>query len=78
VFTKLASNRTFLQAPYSPVFSSNSLVSGLDHDTSDIKSEGTKSYKNTLISSYEVQKSDASNILKGKRDGAPAFLNTSY
>ena len=78
VFTKLAANRTFLEAPYSPIFSSNSLVSGLDHDTSDIKSEGTKSFKNTLISSYEVQKSDASNILKGKRDGAPAFLNTSY
>ena len=78
VFTKLATNRTFLSAPYSPIFSSNPLVSGLNYDTSNVVSAGVKSFNNTLISTYEIQKSDSINILKGKRDGAPAFLNTSY
>jgi|TARA_B110000967_G_C18879247_1_gene560072 hypothetical protein len=43
-----------------------------------VVSAGVKSFNNTLISTYEIQKSDSINILKGKRDGAPAFLNTSY
>ena len=78
VFTKLAANRTFLTAPYSPVFSSNALVSSLNYDTTNVVSDGVKAINNTLLSTYEVQKTSNVNILKGKRDGAPEFLNTSY
>ncbi len=78
VFSKLATNRTFLTAPYSPIFSPNPLVSGLNYDSSSVVSNNLKSINNALISSYEVEKSDSINILKGKRDGAPSFLNTSY
>ena len=78
VFSKLATNRTFLDSPHSPLFSSNSLVSELGHDTSNVSSETTKSIRNTLVSARETKKSDIVHLLKGKRDGAPAFLNTSY
>jgi hypothetical protein len=60
------------------VFSSNPAVSGLNYDSSNVVTTGVKSINNTLISSYDIEKSDNINILKGKRDGAPAFLNTSY
>ena len=78
VFLKLASNRTFLDSPHSPTLSTNPLVSALNYDTTTIVSETTKSFNNVTLSTYEAEKSDSVNILKGKRDGAPSFLSSTY
>jgi hypothetical protein len=75
---KLASNRTFLDSPHSPTLSTNPLVSALNYDTTTIVSETTKSFNNVTLSTYEAEKSDSVNILKGKRDGAPSFLSSTY
>jgi hypothetical protein len=76
------SNRTNLQAPYAPIFdSSNRGVSSLNYDSSNTLVEeitANNDSNNPLTHSYHLEKSNSISILKGKRDGAPEFLNASY
>jgi hypothetical protein len=81
-FYKFMSNRTNLQAPYAPIFdSSNRGVSPLNYDSSNtlVEEITANNDSNTpLTHSYHLEKSNSISILKGKRDGAPEFLNASY
>jgi hypothetical protein len=54
------------------------LVSGLNYDQSNNLIEKVVSNKNTFIDSYKTNNTNDINILRGKRDGAPTFLNTTY
>jgi hypothetical protein len=78
LFSKIASNRTFIEAPYSPKFSSNLLVSALDYDKAGTSSYNVESTNNVLLNKNTVTKSNDIHILRGKRDGAPSFLNSTY
>jgi hypothetical protein len=75
---KLVSNKTFLEAPYSPIFSTNTLGKNLNYDFSSSLNNSLYINNNQLINHYNNMKSNNIHILRGKRDGAPKFLNTSY
>jgi len=81
-FYKFISNRTNLIAPYAPIFdSSNRGVTSLNYDASNTLTEDFQSNDNIttpLTHSYHLSKSNNISILKGKRDGAPDFLNSTY
>jgi hypothetical protein len=81
-FYQFMSNRTNIQAPFSPILDSTHLGSStLDYDSSTSLVEQvqpTTDSQNPLAHSYTVQKSNNISILKGKRDGAPEFLSSSY
>ena len=81
-FYKFMSNRTNLIAPYAPIFdSSNRGVTSLNYDASNTLTEDFQSNDNVttpLTHSYRLAKSNNISILKGKRDGAPDFLNSTY
>lgn len=79
VFYKLSSNKTSLQAPYSPILDSNNLLTNpLDYDASNYTVENIQAVDSKLLHNYDIQKSNNITILKGKRDGAPEFLNSTY
>jgi hypothetical protein len=81
-FYKFMSNRTNFQAPYAPIFdSSNRGVTSLNYDASNtlVEEFQTRDDQNSpLTHSYRLAKSNNISILKGKRDGAPEFLNATY
>jgi hypothetical protein len=81
-FYKLTSNQTTLTSPYAPILTTNDiLANSLNFDTSNILTEDitTDNTTNSLINhTYNLQKSNSIGILKGKRDGAPEFLNSAY
>jgi hypothetical protein len=68
--------------PYPPIFETNNIFNSTkNYDTSNtvtdlIKPTVTKNQP--LENLYQVQKSNNISILKGKRDGAPEFLNSTY
>jgi len=72
------SNKTFIEAPFSPVFSNNPLVDSLNYDTSSLVSNKFYILNNKIINFFNIKKTNDINILRGKRDGAPKFLNTTY
>ena len=82
LFYKLISNQTNLQAPFNPLFQvNNSFTKTINYDESNnlIDSISTTDNNNKLIThNYLLFKSNNIDILKGKRDGAPEFLNTTY
>ena len=81
-FYTFMSNRTNFQAPYAPIFDSSNLgVTSLNYDASNTLVEDFQTHDDSttpLTHSYRLQKSNNISILKGKRDGAPDFLNATY
>jgi hypothetical protein len=81
-FYKLSSNQINLTPPYAPIFTTNNtLTNSLNFDSSNIITEELRpsNQGNGLLDhNYILQKTNAIGILKGKRDGAPEFLNSAY
>jgi len=76
--TTLLSNKTYFELPFSPISSNNSLLNNLNYDTSYLMSDTSFIFKNKLFNLIKVQKLNDVYILRGKRDGAPKFLNNAY
>jgi hypothetical protein len=77
-FLPLLSNKVYLEAPFSPIFSNQPSVDSLNYDTSSTVSEKRLFVNNDLKIVNRVKTSNDIFILRGKRDGAPAFLSSSY
>jgi hypothetical protein len=79
VFYKLSSNRVNFQLPYTPIFdTNNAFLKSLDYDYSNTMSDEITTSTQGFTHSYKTNKTNNISILKGKRDGAPDFLNTTY
>jgi len=82
IFTKVLSNQINLPAPYAPIFDTHTILSKpLDYDKSNVPTleiQTTKDYDNSIKHTHSIQKSNDISLLKGKRDGAPEFLNAAY
>jgi len=76
--TTLFSNKTYFELPFSPISSNNSLLSNLNYDTSCLTSDTNFMSNNKLFNLIKVRKLNDVYILRGKRDGAPKFLNNAY
>jgi hypothetical protein len=74
----LLSNKLYLEAPFSPIFSNQTSVDSLNYDTSTPQTQKHLYLNNTLKAIDYSKLSNDIFILRGKRDGAPTFLNTSY
>ena len=74
----LLSNKVFFEAPYSPNFSTLSSVDSLNVDTSSIRSSGLNTLNGSFVQNHDFLKTDDIFLLRGKRDGAPKFLSTTY
>jgi hypothetical protein len=80
-FYKLTSIRTTIQPPYNPLLGANLLTSSLDYDLAAITKASIKPLsQNSLLNTLNLtlKKTNIIHLLRGKRDGAPGFLNTSY
>ena len=78
LFLPLLTNKLYLEAPFSPIFSNQLVVDSLNYDTTSTHSTKRLYLNNTLKTFDDVTNSNDIFILRGKRDGAPSFLNTSY
>ena len=74
----LLSNKTYLEAPFSPIFSNQTTVDSLNYDTSTTRSQTNLPLNSKLGVINQTKPSNDIHILRGKRDGAPTFLSTSY
>jgi hypothetical protein len=74
----LLSNKTYFEVPFSPIFSSNNIVNNWNYDTSYTTTNNTLGIGNKILNLFKVHKLNDIHILRGKRDGAPKFLSTSY
>ena len=71
-------NTLFLEAPYTPTFSTNTSINSLDYDHSN-KAARRVTLKNLTATHLKGLKlSPDIFTLRGKRDGAPTFSATSY
>jgi hypothetical protein len=76
--TTFLSNKVYIDTPHSPIFSSNTKVNSSSYDTSTTITDKLLPTKNTFTNTVEVNTSNNIFLLRGKRDGAPNFLNTTY
>ena len=74
----LLSNKVFFEAPYSPNFSTLSSVDSLNVDTSSLRSSKLNNLNGDFVQSHDYLRTDDISLLRGKRDGAPKFLSTTY
>jgi hypothetical protein len=72
------SNKIYLEAPFAPIFSNQAAVDSLNYDTSTTVATKRVFFNNNLKVINYVKPSNDIFILRGKRDGAPSFLSSSY
>lgn len=77
-WTKLAATRVFLEAPYSPILSNNNHFSSLNYDASNQVLTRAAVHNREWQLTPRSLPSDDIHLLRGKRDGAPKFLTTTY
>jgi hypothetical protein len=78
LFLPLLSNKVYLEAPFSPIFSNQTAVDSLNYDTSETALTKRFFLNNNLKVTNYIKSSNDIFILRGKRDGAPSFLSSSY
>lgn len=78
LFLPLLTNKLYLEAPFSPIFSNQPSVDSLNYDTASTHSVKRLYLNNTVKTFDNITNSNDIFILRGKRDGAPSFLSTSY
>lgn len=71
-------NKLFLEAPYSPIRSSDSFSGGSNFDDSSIKYQNLSLLNNVYVLKTDTIKSDNIHLFTGKKDGLPKFLSTAY
>jgi hypothetical protein len=71
-------NSLFCEAPFSPIFSNNNLIDSLNYDHSNKLFFRPFFSNRSLFYLKGEKKSTDIFTLRGKRDGAPNFLNTNY
>jgi len=71
-------NNSFCEAPFSPIFTNNSLFNSVNYDASNKITLKPFFSKHSLHYLKSEKKSTDIFNLRGKRDGAPTFLSTNY
>jgi hypothetical protein len=71
-------NNLFCEAPYSPIFTNNNLFNSINYDHSN-KLLLRPIFSNKALHYLKGEKKSTDIFtLRGKRDGAPLFLNVNY